>query len=175
MSKNIYRKILDEVASLPVRDPRPPPENVPKVDWLKSAMLKKRSFKKDAVSIYDVIASSVRGITVLQDKVPVDKLHNAMACHCAKLVGEAILHGHMPVNVMATDRFQAYIDFGRGRVMSLGVILHNPANLKERTRASFVVEESDMVDPWAEVFHFDMVEKFPFHPGEGTLQKREVK
>jgi hypothetical protein len=177
--RNVYDIIIKEAVALPKKDPRPPQKQD---KTIMARLLEKRSIKRDtrdvARAAYSILASAAFGTRVLEEKVPVTKLHKHMAIHLNRLVATAIMRdGQLPMSIHVADRFLSHVDFGHGRVITLRVQLHPQPYRVNPTYASFVVEESEDLHPHEHLFkhfEFDLVpDRYPPPSGDGSTKGRK--
>jgi hypothetical protein len=179
-SRNVYNTIIKEAIALPKKDPRPLPVKQNKTLWHR--LSKKRSLKADTDYVvdraYSILASAGFGTRVLEERVPVTKLHKHMAIHLNRLVATAIMRdGQLPMSIHVADRFLSHVDFGHGRVITLRVQLHHQPYRVNPTLGSFIVEESKDLHPHEALFkhfEFDLVpDRYPPPSGDGSTKERK--
>lgn len=139
--ENVYRKIIDNALAMPIRDPRPIPEPVPRRKKVAAALTTRINARRVALNAYNILIDAIANDPLmLAEEIPADKLHLQMAIEINRLSSEAIMRGGLPLSIHIYDRFQSFIDFGHGRTMRLFVQL--VTRPQQASTANFIVEES---------------------------------
>jgi len=151
-SSNPYKDIIAAVNALPPKVPREQPKQKPRLVKKVGKFLMspaKEAAKAVVQDAWRFIAVGAMGSTVLEEQVPIHRLHQRMCIHVGRLLAEVMSAGDLPCRILIADRFITFIDLGKGRCIAVRVQLHTAA-LDAPTTASFIVEESEIEDsdPW---------------------------
>lgn len=157
---NVYRRLIETALAMPKYEPPKYEPTPPLKSRLVKTLTRTRSIRQDAELAYNFIVSTAKTRTTLSKRVPVSKLHSAMAAHVMKFTGEAIMRGGLPLRVFIVDRFAAFLDFGEGRVLKIGVRIEEKPS--ERSLARFVVEQASEKDFEMLDLGFDPVEQYEY-------------
>lgn len=149
-----HLQLVEAAASLPKRDPKPLPPRDPSL-WKKiftERKTTKEHIRDVSSAAYRVLASAMLGTTVLEERVPIAQVDKRLCYHLQTFVAAAMMRGRLPLTIHMTDRYQAHLDFGHGRVLSLRVQLHGMTDVRAPTVGSFLVEEHALPSPEFDVF-----------------------